>query len=197
MPKARPYFFETTVFDQATGAEAVLVSAPGDVLRQAAPDAAGLLNNPQIFGPEILNVRLGVPIPTPDDIPDVFFASLGGRVVPFDEFSFERWRSQRLDRPDDPRSEFAVELATMEFVAVEESPLNGTSLTSLMTRGSAYTIGGWQAMVGHPWLGLGILILGQFGFVVGQVVRAFGDEAYVATRYHMRRVFRVPPDWRP
>jgi hypothetical protein len=147
------------------------------------------------FAADILDVRLGVPIRTPDDIPEVFFASLAGRVVPFDDFSFERWRAQR--DINDPRSQFAVELATMEFVAVEESPLNGTSLTSLATRGSAYTIGGWQAIGGHPWLGLGILVLGQFGFVVAQVVRGIGDEAYIATRYHMRRIFRVPPGWRP
>jgi hypothetical protein len=50
---------------------------------------------------------------------------------------------------------------------------------------------------GHPWLGLGILIVGQFGFVVGQVVRGIGDEAYLAARYHMRRVFKTPPDWKP
>jgi hypothetical protein len=153
------------------------------------------LNDPQAFASRVLDVRLGVPIPSPEDLSEVFFASLAGRAVPFDDFSFERWRAQRT--LDDPRSRFADELATMDFVAVAESPLNGASLTSLMTRGSGWTIGGWQAIEGHPWLGLGILILGQFGFVVGQVVKGIGDEAYLATRYRFRRIFRTPPDWRP
>ena len=200
MPRSTPYFFETTVFEPTTGAEASLVSVPATVLRSAAVPASAFLDDPVRFAVEYLGVRVGVPVPSPDDIPEVFFASLAGRVAPFDEFSFDRWRSQRLERPDDPWSQFAVELSRMEFVAVEQSPLNGASLTSLATRGTSYTIAGWEALVGHPFRGLGILIVGQFGFVVAQVVRAYGDEAYLIARYHarrLRRIFGVPEDWQP
>lgn len=194
MPRAVPHFYETTVFETETGAEAGLLSIPAAVLRQVAPDEIG---DPQALVAEVLGLSLGVPVPTPDDISEVFFASLAGRVVPFDEFSFERWRSQRLEVAGDPRARFAVELAQSEFVAIEESPLNGATLAGLAARGATWTVGGVQALAGHPWTGLGVVILGEFGLVFASVARGFREEIYLATRYHLRRFFRVPPDWRP
>ena len=197
MPRATPYFFETTAFDPTSGAEASLVSVSAAVLRSA--NAADLLNDPARLA-DALDVRLGVPLRTSDDVPEVFFASLAGRVAPFDQFSAERWRTQRLNQLNTPEARFAAEIATTEFVAVEESPLNGASLTSLITRGAGYTIGGWDAMTGHPFMGLGVLVVGQFGFVIAQVTRAYGDEAYIIARYHarrLRRLFGVPEDWNP
>jgi hypothetical protein len=199
MPRGAPHFFETTVFEPTRGAEASRISVPANVLRQATANADALLNDPVLLA-DALDVRLGVPLRTPDDVPEVFFASMAGRVTPFDQFSAERWRAQRLNRLDTPEAQFAIELATMEFVAIEESPLNGSSLTSLITRGAGYTIGGWEAMTGHPFMGLGVLIVGQFGFVIAQVTRAVGDEAYLIARYHarrLRRLFGVPEDWNP
>jgi hypothetical protein len=199
MPRATPYVFETTVFEPTQGTEASLISVPAAVLQRTVPESSYLLSAPADLADQ-LGVRLGVQLQSPADLPDVFFASLAGRVAPFDQFSAERWRTQRLERSSTPEAQFAVELATMEFVAVEESPLSGTSLTSLATRGVSYTIGGWDAISGHPFMGLGVLVIGQFGFVIAQVVRAFGDEAYIITRYHarrLRRVFHVPEDWNP
>ena len=199
MPRATPYFFETIVFEPTSGAEASLISIPAGVLRSSTPNAENLLNDPATLA-DALGVRLGVALPAPDDLPEVFFASLAGRVAPFDDFSVERWRAQRRERQGTPEAEFAVEIATMEFVAVEESPLNGQSLTSLLTKGAGYTIGGWDMLTGHSLMGLGVLIVGQFGVVIGQVTRALGDEAYIITRYHarqLRRLLRVPEDWNP
>lgn len=127
----------------------------------------------------------------------MFFASLAGRVVPFDEFSFARWRAQRNEMPESPEARFAVDLATTEFVAVEESPLNGVSLGTLATRGAAWTLAGWSLWDKEPLHALGIIILGEFGVVIGLVTRGFREELYLATRYHLRRLFGVPPDRRP
>src|SRR6266508_2638420 len=194
MPRAVPYFYETTVFEPQTGAEAGLLTVPAAVLRQVvSPD----IGAPEALVDQVLGLRVGVPVPSPDDLSDVFFASLAGRVASFDDFSFERWRSQRLEVADDPRARFAVELTQTEFVAVEESPLNGATLAQLAARGTAWTVGGVQVSIGHPWTGLGVVILGEFGLVFASVARGFRDEVYLATRYHLRRFFRVPPDWRP
>jgi hypothetical protein len=194
MPRSTPYFYETTAFEPTTGAEAGIVSIPAAVIREHAQVSD--LADPSGFA-ENLGIRLGVPIPSPDDIPEVFFASLAQRVYAFDDRSFERWRAQRREVAADPRAQFAVELATREFVAAEQSPLHGVSLTSLATRGMSWTVGGWQMAVDHPMRGLGVVVLGEFGIVVASVTRAFREEAYLATRYHLRRFFRVPPDWRP
>src|SRR5438128_5319695 len=101
MPRAVPYFFETTVFEPDTGAEAGLLAIPAAVLRQVAPPDLG---DPEALVDVVLGLRVGVPVPSPDDIPEVFFASLAGRVVPFDDFSFARWRAQRLEVAGDPRA---------------------------------------------------------------------------------------------
>jgi hypothetical protein len=194
MPRAVPYFYETTVFEPETGAEAGLLTIAAAVLQQVSPDNIG---DPQALVAEVLGLSVGVPVPTPDDIPEVFFASLAGRVVPFDDFSFERWRAQRLEVAGDPRARFAVELAQRQFVAIEESPLSGATLAGLAARGTTWTVGGVQAFAGHPWTGLGVVILGEFGLVFASVARGFREEIYLATRYHLRRFFRVPPDWRP
>lgn len=194
MPGAVPYFFETTVFEPESGAEAGILTIPAAVLRQVAPNN---VESPEALVSEVLGLSVGVPVPTPDNIPDIFFASLAGRVVAFDDFSFARWRAQRLEIPDDPRARFAVELAQTEFVAVEESPLNGATLAALAVRGTTWTVGGVQAFAGHPWTGLGVVVLGEFGLVFASVARGFREEIYLATRYHLRRFFRVPPDWRP
>jgi len=199
MPRATPYFFETTVFEPTRGAEASIISVPAEVIRQSTANPESLLTDPVMLA-EALGVRLGVALRIPDDVTEVFFASMAGRVAPFDEFSADRWRAQRQDRSDSPEARFATELATMELVAVEESPLNGATLTSLATRGTSYTIGGWDVMTGHPFMGLGVLVMGQFGFVIAQVARAYGDEAYIIARYHarrLRRLFGVPEDWNP
>jgi hypothetical protein len=194
MPSEIGHFFETTVFEPQTGAEAGVLSIPVRALRNAGRSD---VDEPEALVEEVLGLRVGVPIPTPDEISEVFFASLAGRVVGFDEFSFERWRAQRLERSGDPHAQFALELAQREFVTVEESPLSGATLSGLAARGGAWTVGGVQAVSGHPWTGLGVVILGEFGLVFASVARGFREEIYLATRYHLRRFFRVPPDWRP
>jgi hypothetical protein len=193
MPEVTPHFFETTVLDRATGAEGVIVSLPGAVLDST---VAGPARDPYVLS-ELLGVGVGVSIPSPDDIVEVFYASLVGRVVPFDDFSFERWRSQRIERQAEAQARFAVEFATQEFAVVEESPLDGSSLTGLATRGAAWTVGGWQAVADHPLRGLGVVIVGEFGIVLATAVRAFNAEFYIWARYHLRRFFGTPPDWRP
>jgi hypothetical protein len=189
-----PHFFETTVVDQATGDEGAIVSLPDAVIRSAA--VAGLAPDPYAL-PELLGLRVGVPVPSPEDIVEVFFASLAGRIVPFDEFSFERWRRQRIEGQADAQARFAVEFATQEFAVVEESPLSGSSLTGLAARGAAWTVGGWQAVADHPVRGLGVVIVGEFGVVLATALQAFNAEFYIWARYHLRRFFGVPPDWRP
>jgi hypothetical protein len=119
VPSITPHFFETTVFEPSTGADASIVSVPAALLRQA-PTGRPALADPVSFASELLGIRVGVPIPSPDDIPEVFFASLAGRVTPFD------------------------------------------------------VAAGWEGVAGHPVQALGVLIVGQFGFVAAQVVRGFG-----------------------
>ncbi len=104
-------------------------------------DALGLLdlesNADAISG---LGVVRGVEIPSPEGIEDVFFASMSGRYVPFDEGSFDRWRPQRQGRATSYEAAFAHELATSELVPVTSSPIRGTSLASFMTHGTAWTV---------------------------------------------------------
>jgi hypothetical protein len=103
MPRTTPYFFETTVFEPTRGAEASLISVPAAVLQKAAPESAHLLGPPADLA-ELLGVQLGVQLQSSADLPEVFFASLAGRVVPFDQFSAERWRTQRLERASTPEA---------------------------------------------------------------------------------------------
>jgi hypothetical protein len=199
VPQEFPHIFETVVFDRELGAEGSIVSIPHASLRTIDLSPEDLIAEPLAY--EILGVRLGVPVPTPDDIAEVFFASLAGRVVPFDDFSFERWRDQRLSYPDPRMATFATSFATSEFAAVEESPLNGASLVDLVGRGTAWTVAGGQALTDHPFRGLGVLIIGEFGLALASVTRAFHEELYLASRYrfrdHLRRLFNVPSDWEP
>ena len=70
--------------------------------------------------------------------------------------------------------------------------MNGATLAGLAARGTTWTVGGVQAFAGHPWTSLGIVILGEFGGpVFASVARGFREEIYLATRYHLRRFFRV------
>lgn len=142
MPSGTAHFFETTVFDPTTRAETGLLSIPAGVLREVGPPL-GEVDSREGFIAEYLGLQVGVRVPTPN-IAEVF-ASLAGRVVPFDDFAFERWRAQRLGRPDDPRARFAVELTHTEFVTIEESPLNGATLAQLASRGTP-----WRCPGGPP-----------------------------------------------
>jgi hypothetical protein len=83
-----------------------------------------------------LGVRLGVPVHTVAEIQDLVFASLSGRVVPFNSGSFDRWRPQRLASGGSADAVFAEQLATAEVVPVSGSPIKGTSLASLVAQGA-------------------------------------------------------------
>jgi hypothetical protein len=92
----------------------------------------------------------GVPVTTPEEIQDVLFASLAGRVYPFDEGSFDRWRPQRLASGGSPDSVFAKQLATQDLVLVSSSPIRGASLTTLVAQGTAWTVSGADMLFHGP-----------------------------------------------
>jgi hypothetical protein len=80
---------EASVLQRETGrlADFLFVTTGGlEALNLGPPDAL----------PSALGLELGVPIRSADELQDVLFASLSGRVAPFDEGSFDRWRPQRL-----------------------------------------------------------------------------------------------------
>lgn len=174
MPLAQT--FETTIFNADIRKAAEVFVLPRRTL-DAMPDRPDSVD-------DLLGLRLGVPVPSAVELPSVFFAAMAGRVVPFDEGSFERWQRQ-MEEGD--LAEFARDLAFCDVIPVETSPLATVSAASLTARGPAWVVAGSQMWAEHPFQALGVVIAGEFGAVVVDVVRAFGQSAAAAAKYHTRR----------
>jgi hypothetical protein len=185
MPLAQT--FETTIYKPELGA-----AADAFVLPKAAIEA---IPGPHENLEYVLGLELGVQVPSPDQLPAVFFAALAGRRTTFEPESFDRWERQMT--PGDPRADFARRLAFDELLPVESSPLAKVPLATLAVRGPAWVVAGSQALLEHPFTALGVVVAGEFGAVVVGMVRGFGQSAAIAAKYHTRRLFRVPPDWVP
>lgn len=108
-----------------------------------------------------MGLQPGVSVETTEEIQDVLFASLAGRLYPFDEGSFERWRPQRLASRGSADGVFAEQLATQDLVPVSSSPIRGASLTTLVAQGTAWTVSGADMLFHSPLQGLGLLVLSE------------------------------------
>jgi hypothetical protein len=182
-----PQTFETTIFEPS-----IRVAAEAFVLPKSAFDA--IPGSPRDIT-DVLGLELGVPVPSPDQLPTVFFAAIAGRTATFDPGSFERWERQM--EPGDPRADFARRLSFEDLMPVETSPLTKVSLASLAVRGPAWVVAGSQMWADRPFQALGIVVAGEFGAVVVGIARGFGESAAIAVKYHTRRLFKVPTDWLP
>lgn len=184
------YMLEATVLQRETGRAADLLFLPRDGLEAYGFGAA---DDPV---PD-LGLARGVPIPDPEGVEDVFFASMSGRYVPFDDGSFGRWRPQRLARASSLEAAFAHQLATAELVPVSSSPISGTSLVRLMTQGTAWTASAAEAITHDPLRGLAVLVVSEIGITVAQLAGAARSTAVIAVKWRMRERFGIPPDWVP
>ena len=144
-----------------------------------------------------LGLQLGVAVRTPDELQDLLFASLSGRVVPFDDGSFDRWRPQRRSAGRSADAVFAEQLAINELVPVSSSPIHGTSLTTLVAQGSAWTLSGADMLIHSPLHGLGLLVVSEIGLTVAAVARAGRETLVIAVKYRLRDRLGLPPDWMP
>lgn len=185
MPLAQT--FETTIFDSD-----IREAADAFVIPQSALEA--IPDRPRDVS-DVLGLERGVLVPSPDQLPTVFFAAIAGRTATFDAGSFERWERQ-MD-PADPRVDFARRLVFEDLLPVEASPLTKVSLESLAVRGPAWVVAGSQVWLDHPVQALGVIVAGEIGAVVLSIARGFGESAAIAAKYHTRRLFRVPTDWLP
>ena len=187
---AQTLTLETTVIQRETRRTAEILFVPADTLRlvdlQAPFDAA-----------EIVGLQPGVPVTTQDEIQDVLFASLAGRVYPFDEGSFDRWRPQRLASSGSADAVFAEQLATQKLVPVSSSPIRGSSLTKLVAQGTAWTVSGADMLFHSPLQGLGLLVLSEVGLTVAAVSRGARETLVIAVKYRLRERLGIPPDWMP
>ena len=181
---------ESTVVQQDTDRAASLLFLPSDALGLLGLDATANA----IPG---LGVVRGVQIPSSEGIEDVFFASMSGRYVPFDEGSFDRWRPQRQSRATSYEAAFAHQLATSELVPVTSSPIRGTSLVKLMTHGTAWTVSTAEGIAHDPLRGLAVLVVSEIGITVAQIAGAARSTAVVAVKWRMRQRLGIPPDWIP
>lgn len=187
---AQTLTLETTVVQRETRRAAEIVFVPADVLQ-----LVGIRTPDDVT--EELGVQLGVPVHTEDELQDLLFASLSGRVVPFDAGSFDRWRPQRIASGGSLDAIFAEQLATAEVVPVASSPIKGASLSSLVAQGAAWTISGADIVFHDPLQGLGLLVLSEVGLTVASVIRAHRETLAIAIKYRMRRRYGVPKDWLP
>jgi hypothetical protein len=187
---AQTLTLETTVIQRETRRTAEILFVPADTLRladlQAPFDVA-----------EIVGLQPGVPVTTEDEIQDVLFASLAGRVYPFDEGSFDRWRPQRLASSGSADAVFAEQLATQKLVPVSSSPIRGASLTKLVAQGTAWTVSGADMLFHSPLQGLGLLVLSEVGLTVAAVSRGARETLVIAVKYRLRERLGIPPDWMP
>lgn len=184
------YTLESTVVQQETGRAADVLFVPAEGLHIAGVPAG---DDPFVA----LGLVRGVPITSVEDLEDVFFASLSGRVVPFDAGSFGRWRPRREGRSDSAPAVFAHQLATSDIVPVSSSPIRGTSLAKLLAHGSACTVSAAEAITYDPLRGLAVLVVSEVGIAAAQIIQAVGATAVVAIKWHMRRRLGIPPDWLP
>lgn len=110
---AQTLTLETTVIQRETRRTAEILFVPAESLGLAVPRTP-------IDAAEIVGLQPGVSVETSEEIQDVSFASLAGRVYHFDEGSFDRWRPQRLASRGSADAVFAEQLATQDFCASVE-----------------------------------------------------------------------------
>jgi hypothetical protein len=177
---AQTLTLETTVVQRETRRTADILFVPAESLRMVD------IRTP-VDLTETLALRPGVPVSTTDEIQDLLFASLAGRVYSFDEYSLERWRPQRLARRGFADAVFAEQLATNDLVPISSSPIRGASLTTLVAQGSAWTISGADMVFHSPLQGLGLLVLSEVGLTVAAVSRAGRETLIVAVKYRLRQ----------
>jgi hypothetical protein len=187
---AQTLTLETTVVQRETRRTAEILFMPAESLR-----LVGIRTPDDIA--ETLGVRPGVPVRTPDEIQDLLFASLAGRVYPFDQGSFDRWRPQRLSPRGSADAVFAEQLATNDLVPVSSSPIRGVSLTSLVAQGSAWGVSGADMVFHSPIQGLGLLVLSEIGLTVAAVSRGARETLVIAVKYRLRERLGIPHDWVP
>jgi hypothetical protein len=187
---AQTLTLETTVMQRETRRTAGILFVPADSLVLAGvrtPDDVG----------EVLGVQPGVPVTNADELQDLLFASLAGRVYPFDQGSFDRWRPQRIASQGSADAVFAEQLATNDLVPVSSSPIHGISLTTVVTQGAAWTISGADMLFHDPLQGLGLLALSEIGLTVAAVSRAARETLVIAVKYRLRERLGIPLDWIP
>jgi len=184
------YALESIVVQQETGRAADIVTVPTEALAFAFGDktARGVVQE--------LGLQPTVPIPDAEGLKDVFFASMSGRVVPFDEGSFARWRLQREARRESPEANFADQLVTREVVPVAGS-IHGTSLTTLFSQGGAWTVSVVEGITHDPLRGLAVLVVAEAGITVAQLAGAARSTAVIWLKYRMRQRLGIPLDWVP
>ncbi len=187
---AQTLMLETTVVQRETRRTAEILFVPAESLRlvdvRTPVDVA-----------DVLGLQPGVPVQTSEEIQDLLFASLAGRVYPFDEGSFDRWRPQRLASRGSPDTLFAEQLATDDLVPVSSSPIRGASLTSLVTQGTAWTASGADMLFHSPLQGLGLLVLSELGLTIAAASRGARETFVIAVKYRLRERLGIPPDWMP
>jgi hypothetical protein len=187
---AQTLTLETSVIQRETGRTAGILFVPADSLVLAG------VRTP-IDVAEVLGVSPGVPVTNAEELQDILFASLAGRVVPFDHGSFDRWRPQRIASSGSAEAVFAQQLATDDLVPVSSSPIRGVSLTTVVTQGAAWTVSGADMLFNDPLQGLGLLALSEIGLTVAAVSRAARETLVVAVKYRLRERWGIPPDWKP
>lgn len=180
--------FDTSVFNKTLAAEGRMLFVPKDV--------ADEIGSTQTVPSGVLGVRLGVRIPEPEGLVDVFYASLQGRVYTFDADSFRRWRS-RWQGEKSQESLFAQELVFGERTPVSNSPLRLETMEALANRGEAYVANGADWAFSHPLHTLGVVILVDGAVLIAALSRAARETVVIAAKYHMRRALGVPVDWLP
>lgn len=187
---AQTLTLETSVIQRETGRTAGILFVPTDSLVLAG------VRTP-IDVAEVLGVQPGVPVTNAEELQDLLFASLAGRVVPFDTGSFDRWRPQRIRSSRSAEAVFAEQLATDDLVPVSSSPIRGVSLTTIVTQGTAWTVSGADMLFNDPLQGLGLLALSEIGLTVAAVSRGVRETLVVAVKYRLRERLGIPPDWMP
>lgn len=111
--------------------------------------------------------------------------------------SFDRWRPQRVAVSGSADAVFAEQLATNDLVPISSSPIRGTSLTTLVAQGSAWSVAGADMMFHSPLQGLGILVLSEIGLTIAAVSRAGRETLAIAVKYRLRERLGIPSDWEP
>lgn len=187
---AQTLMLENTVVQRETRRTADIIFVPA-----ATFELAGVLTPVDAF--ELLELQPGAPVETPDEVQDLLFASLAGRVYPFDAGSFDRWRPQRMAVQGSADAVFAQQLATSDLVPVSSSPIHGVSLTTLVAQGSAWAVSGADMVFHSPLQGLGLLVVAELGLTVAAVSRAARETLAVAVKYRLRERLGVPVDWEP
>jgi hypothetical protein len=187
---AQTLMLESTVVQRETRRTADIMFVPVESLRLAGVETP-------VEALEVLGLRPSVPVQTPDELQDLLFASLAGRVYPFEEGSFDRWRPQRMAVQGSADAVFAQQLATNDLVPVSSSPIHGVSLTTLVAQGSAWAISGADMVFHDPLQGLGLLVVAEVGLTVAAVSRAARETLVVAVKYRLRERMGIPTDWVP